>query len=130
MFIFALMERYTLRGYRRLACLTAAKTWQCLYILSYCACVGIVSLVRWAWKRLVSFVAQYPKTFIGIVFVSFILNFMFMKVSYRMDTERQKMRYDSLWAVKDSIERFSSFESGYSKGLHDGNNLLIKDGHN
>lgn len=117
------MERYTIRGYFRLVRLTAAKTWQCVYLLTYAVSVGFLSFGSWSWKQLVSFTAKYPKASIGIVGLLFFLHIIGMRVAYRMDFERQNMRYDSLLVVKDSIERYSSFDSGYSKGLHDANIL-------
>ena len=113
------MVKYTLRGYVRLVRLSAAKMWQALYLLVYSLVLGVVSLVRYLWQTLVWFVAGFPRIFIGIVCVLFVLNFMLMRVSYRMTVEEQNMRFDSLSALTDSIQRYSTYDSGYARGVRD-----------
>ena len=59
--------------------------------------------------------------------MAFVLDHFVLMVHYRTNAEKQNIRFDSLAAMKDSIQMYSAFDSGYAKGLVDGNSMLNTD---
>jgi hypothetical protein len=60
--------------------------------------------------------------------MAFALDHVLLVVTHRAVQEKQNIRFDSLAAMKDSIQSLSSFDSGYAKGLVDGNQMLLNNG--
>lgn len=123
------MISYTLRGYLRLTKLSVAKLWQAVYLCVYALVYGITSLAKWIWRKTVLFASISPRTFICIVCMALVTQYSIMSIRYSVIADKQNRRYDSLWFVKDSIERNSSFDCGYAKGINDAY-ILKKDNTN
>lgn len=113
-----------LRGYMRVLGLLCRLWYMALYTLVYSIVIGIASVSVWFFKQCKRIVNTYPKTVLLIVCMAFALDHVLLVVSHRAVQEKQNIRFDSLAAMKDSIERVSSFDSGYAKGLVDGNQML------
>ena len=98
--------------------------WALLYLSFYAIIFGIASLCAWLWRHSKRIVNTYPKTLLLIVCIAFVADHFVMMVYYRTNAEKQNIRFDSLAALKDSIQNSSTFDSGYAKGLVDGNQFL------
>lgn len=96
----------------------------CAYLFFFAVVMGMVSVFVWLYRHGKRLVNTYPKTILLIVCMAFVLDHVLLVVSHRAVQEKQNIRFDSLAAMKDSIERISSFDSGYAKGLVDGNQML------
>jgi len=90
--------------------------------------MGMVSVSVWLYRHGKRLVNTYPKTILLIVCMAFALDHVLLVVSHRAVQEKQNIRFDSLAAMKDSIQAISSFDSGYAKGLVDGNQMLLNNG--
>lgn len=99
-------------------------SWGFLYLLAYSLVYGLTSASVYLFNMLVRFVSRFPRVFITMVCIGFVFEYLILMVGYKSDTIKQNIRFDSLAVLKDSIESHSTFDSGYAKGLVDGNNLL------
>jgi len=99
------------------------------YLTLYALVMGLVSLSVWLYKHAKRLVNTYPKTILLIVCIAFAFDHVAMMVHYRVKAEKQNIRFDSLAALKDSIQNISAFDSGYARGLVDGNQILQIDGY-
>lgn len=100
----------------------------CTYLFFFAVVMGMVSVSVWLYRHGKRLVNTYPKTILLIVCIVFALDHVLLVVSHRAVQEKQNIRFDSLAAMKDSIQAISSFDSGYAKGLVDGNQMLLDNG--
>lgn len=119
----------TLNGYKRVLGLLFKHLWYSLYLFVYAVVYGLISLGQWLYKWAKYYINTYPKTILLIVCIAFAVDHLVMMVHYRAKAEKQNIRFDSLAAMKDSIQTYSAYDSGYAKGLVDGNSMLLKDGY-
>ena len=119
------MKKITLHGFVSVLKLFVNHLGSCIYLFAYLVIVGMVSVLMWLCKHAKRLTNTYPKTILLIVCIIFALDHVFLVVSHRANIEKQNIRFDSLAAMKDSIQRISSFDSGYAKGLIDGNSMLL-----
>lgn len=99
-----------------------------IYLFLFTVVMGMVSVSVWLYRHGKRIVNTYPKTILLIVCMAFALDHVLLVVSHRAVQEKQNIRFDSLAAMKDSIQAISSFDSGYAKGLVDGNQMLLNNG--
>lgn len=118
----------TLRGYVRVLGLLLRHLGSCTYLFFFAVVMGMVSVSVWLYRHGKRLVNTYPKTILLIVCIVFALDHVLLVVSHRAVQEKQNIRFDSLAAMKDSIQAISSFDSGYAKGLVDGNQMLLDNG--
>lgn len=119
------LELLTLKGYMRVLKLLASHLGSFIYLFFFTVVMGMVSVSVWLYRHGKRLVNTYPKTILLIVCIVFALDHVLLVVSHRAVQEKQNIRFDSLAAMKDSIQAISSFDSGYAKGLVDGNSMLI-----
>ena len=100
----------------------------CTYLFFFAVVMGMVSVSVWLYRHGKRLVNTYPKTILLIVCMAFALDHVLLVVSHRAVQEKQNIRFDSLAAMKDSIQNLSSYDSGYAKGLVDGNQMLLNNG--
>lgn len=100
----------------------------CIYLFFFTVVMGMVSVSVWLYRHGKRMVNTYPKTILLIVCMAFALDHVLLVVSHRAVQEKQNIRFDSLAAMKDSIQNLSSYDSGYAKGLVDGNQMLLNNG--
>ena len=100
----------------------------CIYLFLFAVVMGMVSVSVWLYRHGKRLVNTYPKTILLIVCMAFALDHVLLVVSHRAVQEKQNIRFDSLAAMKDSIQNLSSYDSGYAKGLVDGNQMLLNNG--
>lgn len=117
-----------MRGYVRVLGLLLRHLGSCTYLFFFAVVMGLVSVSVWLYRHGKRLVNTYPKTILLIVCIAFALDHVLLVVSHRAVQEKQNIRFDSLAAMKDSIQAISSFDSGYAKGLVDGNQMLLDNG--
>lgn len=122
------LELLTLKGYVRVLELLVRHLGSCTYLFLFAVVMGMVSVSVWLYKHAKRLINTYPKTILLIVCMAFALDHVLLVVSHRAVQEKQNIRFDSLAAMKDSIQNLSSFDSGYAKGLVDGNQMLLNNG--
>ena len=118
---------YTARGYARLMELLAVHLRSAVVLTAYSVALGLASVVTWAYRRVVLFTRCYPKALLFIVAVLFALQYITLTVQYGRMMRAKDESYDSLAVVKDSIALYSSFDSGYARGLSEGQRFLLND---
>ena len=117
-----------MRGYVRVLELLVSHLGSCIYLFLFAVVMGMVSVSVWLYRHGKRLVNTYPKTILLIVCMAFALDHVLLVVSHRAVQEKQNIRFDSLAAMKDSIQNLSSYDSGYAKGLVDGNQMLLNNG--
>ena len=118
----------TLHGFIMALKLLVKHLGSCFYLFAYLVIVGMVSVAMWLYKHAKRLINTYPKTILLIVCMAFALDHVLLVVSHRAVQEKQNIRFDSLAAMKESIQNLSSYDSGYAKGLVDGNQMLLNNG--
>ena len=119
---------YNIRGYYRLLRLLALRTWSFLYLFLYTLVIGVISLAVYVYKCIKWAVNTHPKFLLAIVCIAFIVEHFRLGVYYSLKAQEQNTRFDSLAALKDSIQMYSSYDSGYAVGLRDGNMMRTDNG--
>lgn len=113
-----------LRGYMMMTGVFLRHLWSSALLFFYLITFGIISLVRYLWRNLVGFTRNNPRLVIVMMLAFLIADHIGMRVRYRIEQERQEIAFDSLADMKDSIQLYSSYDSGYARGLIDANEQL------
>lgn len=114
-----------IKAYRRVLRIFLGHLWKTLILMAFLIATGIASLSYHTYQCIVNFTRNYPKTMLFIVCIIFVGQNVFLTTTFSLRIQKQNIRFDSLAREKDSIMMYSTYDSGYSHGMADGQRMLI-----